>query len=525
MSARSRVGCRAWVISLALWLFMAAPAGADTLWVVYTARDSAREPQEVYEHLRELLRFDRQEVHLIGPRDVAQRASSLAHLPACLLGAAGCNPEHEPLLAWLQVERVVALEVTGTGREVQARVRRVATPRVVETLRVEHDNLRSALLYLIGQLAPVTATLRVESDPPGATVLVEGEARGTTPLEGIQVPAGQVHLRLTREGYGAVEDLRELRPGEQDTARYALPRRFARLELEVAPRGAEVVLLPQEGQTLLREVSQGTWELAPGEWRMHITAPDHEPWEETLRLGPAEDRSGSRTLRPTAERVREERRAELLRSHLLVVSSLRLSLGAARWRGARSSGQGEVRCVERAAQAPCEAPSTWGGGADVDLVWHRGIMEAAPLGLALEKLMMPDDARLVLDDGAALARAAGGWRGELRFLHVGGRLLLGSEVQPYLRIGPTLVLESIRDRDRSTTAATRLGVAGQARFGVRWVVAGVHGLDLSGSWLVPLSWREEQPRFVLSVGYVVDVTGPASRAVPQMFSDRHTEER
>jgi hypothetical protein len=55
----------------------------------------------------------------------------------------------------------------------------------------------------VGQIEPVT--LRVEVKPPGATVLVDGQPRGTTPLT-LTLSPGQHTVRVEKSGYQALEE-------------------------------------------------------------------------------------------------------------------------------------------------------------------------------------------------------------------------------------------------------------------------------------------------------------------------------
>ena len=94
------------------------------------------------------------------------------------------------------------------GRWQSGRLRRLAKPltgvfsvRGFESLPARHVGRAAALL--VAALLPgcVTRTMFVDSDPPGATVWLDGERSGTTPYEA-PIPAyGTRHLELDLEGY------------------------------------------------------------------------------------------------------------------------------------------------------------------------------------------------------------------------------------------------------------------------------------------------------------------------------------
>jgi serine/threonine-protein kinase len=50
-------------------------------------------------------------------------------------------------------------------------------------------------------LQPVSAVLQVRSDPEGAEVLIDGQPRGTTPLESLPLPPGTHRVEMTRKGF------------------------------------------------------------------------------------------------------------------------------------------------------------------------------------------------------------------------------------------------------------------------------------------------------------------------------------
>jgi hypothetical protein len=62
--------------------------------------------------------------------------------------------------------------------------------------------------------APTLATLVLESDVPGASVFVNREYVGTTPLHLEKIEPGTKQLKLTAEGFEGIERTVELNPGE-----------------------------------------------------------------------------------------------------------------------------------------------------------------------------------------------------------------------------------------------------------------------------------------------------------------------
>lgn len=72
------------------------------------------------------------------------------------------------------------------------------------------------------RLRATPATLVVRSEPPGATILVDGQERGTTPAE-LEVPAGRHTVTLTAEGREPLEQEVEAVVGARHELEVALP--------------------------------------------------------------------------------------------------------------------------------------------------------------------------------------------------------------------------------------------------------------------------------------------------------------
>ncbi len=98
-------------------------------------------------------------------------------------------------------------------------------PRGSHSIKVVHKDYAPAELTVegTGEGPPVplhftlwrlTAVLEVESDPPGATVDVDGERSGTTPAMDLQIPPGTHNVVLERPGFRSWAQTVETSPGE-----------------------------------------------------------------------------------------------------------------------------------------------------------------------------------------------------------------------------------------------------------------------------------------------------------------------
>ncbi|HEX8950836.1 MAG TPA: PEGA domain-containing protein, partial [Polyangia bacterium] len=120
------------------------------------------------------------------------------------------------------------------------------------------------LVFAVGLAAlpylrrPVAASLRIETDPPGALVYVDGRARGPAPLA-VDAEAGRSYaVRATHEGHREAEQLVTAAAGDAPV-RLHLDRLAATLAVETEPAGARVLVDGKETGKL----TPATLELTP----------------------------------------------------------------------------------------------------------------------------------------------------------------------------------------------------------------------------------------------------------------------
>ena len=107
------------------------------------------------------------------------------------------------------------------------------------------------LLILGGAYGPGlvrgSATIRVDSTPPGATVALNGDERGVTPMQIPGAPPGEAVLHLHHPHHGDRLVRLTLERGETRTHHVSFTPAFGALEIVTNPRGARVIL---DGRTL-----------------------------------------------------------------------------------------------------------------------------------------------------------------------------------------------------------------------------------------------------------------------------------
>ena len=121
-------------------------------------------------------------------------------------------------------------------------------------------------------LAPADGELRVESDPSGASVALDGRYAGTTPAT-LPLPPGQDHrVTVSKRGYGAASRSVRLRPAEKRRLQVALNAEMGEVTLKVEPEDATLTI---EGRTI--GAASGRHELSAAPTLLEITRNGFEP--------------------------------------------------------------------------------------------------------------------------------------------------------------------------------------------------------------------------------------------------------
>jgi hypothetical protein len=129
-------------------------------------------------------------------------------------------------------------------------------------------------------LALDSGTVDCKTDPPGATVMVNGVERGTTPVVLSHIPKGLAAITMKLAGYR--EETRELRltPGDRQTLALSLKALPARLKVVSQPEQARVFLDDDyQGKTPVSITS-----VSPGTHKLRVELPGHAPVTRTVTL-------------------------------------------------------------------------------------------------------------------------------------------------------------------------------------------------------------------------------------------------
>ena len=147
--------------------------------------------------------------------------------------------------------------------------------------------LGAVVLILAGAYGPGlirgSATLDVDSTPPGATVVLNGDERGVTPIKIPDVAPGEAVLHLRHPYRGTSLTRLTLERGDKKTHRVSFAPAFGALELVTNPQGARVIL----NERALEEVTPITLDQIPtGKHAVEVSIYGRETKTATLEVFP-----------------------------------------------------------------------------------------------------------------------------------------------------------------------------------------------------------------------------------------------
>lgn len=186
------------------------------------------------------------------------------------------------------------------------------------TVRKNLELARAQLLEETVDLAPVAVALNFDSQPPGASVSINGAVVGETPLQ-LTRPAGEYMVRIAKPSFAAItEEIDATKLKERITRDYRLEKLKGAITVQARPRGGVLMI-----DGLAAEIGQAT-EIA-GDQNVQISylKDGFEPFRRSLYLEPGARRTLSVQLEPQygAVRLRAEPKAQVVIDGRLVGST------------------------------------------------------------------------------------------------------------------------------------------------------------------------------------------------------------
>jgi formylglycine-generating enzyme required for sulfatase activity len=192
-------------------------------------------------------------------------------------------------------------------------------------------------------LVPADAVLVVSSEPAGASVTVNGQWRGETPVELTVPPRRALDVRLAKAAHDGASLQLELRPGERREEVVRLLPQTGEVTIEARPPDAELLV---DGQVVGR--ASRTLRLPAVPHEVEIRHPGFETFRKTITPRPGFPQAVRVTLK-SAEELRAERMPPRIRSgeghELVLVEGMRIQMGAPRREPGRRANE-PLRDVE-----------------------------------------------------------------------------------------------------------------------------------------------------------------------------------
>ena len=266
----------------------AAPAAAEapkaaqgkTLWLMqplYPGQDLLVGRTE--EAIANLLPPDERSSEVVGRRELAANLHDATDAIDCIFGETRCEDPIGAMINGLGFERVVLVRVgqEGTGYRVRAASFQPGSFEAA-TAESEGANLEKALLSAVVRVAPLAAQVEVRSEPAGATVFIDGEKVGVTPLS-TQVLPGERTIRMELAAYHPLEKKEQIPVRGKTQVTGALGKLPGKIHV-VSP-GSKIFIDGEEaGQDEVEVASTA------GTHKVSLRRDGYEPYETSLDVKP-----------------------------------------------------------------------------------------------------------------------------------------------------------------------------------------------------------------------------------------------
>jgi len=284
------------ILCISLSTVAATPAGTEqTLWLVqslYPGQERFVDRTEAAIH--QMMPKDETSTQVVGRKELTAALTGKSVNLKCLFGEAPCGDPIDDMVSGLGFERIVLIKggQDEGGYRFQISSYRPSAGEVT-TADGAHAVLEHALLAALVKIVPLASSLEVISRPPGATVFVDGEKVGSTPLSG-QILPGERKIKLELGGYRTVESTQSVPVRGRVAVQRDLEKMPARLILSAFPAGADISV---DGKSVGKDkVDQG---IMPGRHTIRFAAPGYMTYEVVADIKANETYNHGKALTPT----------------------------------------------------------------------------------------------------------------------------------------------------------------------------------------------------------------------------------
>lgn len=255
--------------------------GQHILWLV--DRDAPQAEEEVLIGVAEAL-ADQKRAHLFGARQLADHVREHTPLaPSCAFGAEPCPSAQAMAFEALDLGLLIRLNIAGHKDYLEIAYEMVDRRGMAAKVgRIGAASSREAGFELVRELFDAVGVVSFESTPSGATIVVDGEEVGTTPLSR-QLGVGAYDIRLQLSAHDEYQQRLEVRSGGIQKVSASLVERPGRLRVAGAPPDA-IVFIDGEQWGRAQEIQ----EIPAGRYTLEIRAEGYEPYQEALEISAEE---------------------------------------------------------------------------------------------------------------------------------------------------------------------------------------------------------------------------------------------
>ena len=277
------------LLALCLMALTATPGMAQTpsvagdiLWLVDGSESEGIE-DEVLAGVEEALAAERHR-HLLGEQELYERVSQHSSpLSECALGIAPCEVSEAMAFDALGLGLMLRLTLDEGDEKIKINYEMVdRRGEVASRGDVESQDLRQAGFELVRQLFDAVGVVSFESSPSGATVEVDGEVIGQTPLSE-QFGVGSYTYRMETPTHDGLEGEFEVRTGDVHRVVGELDERAGSLRIHDAPQDA-TLWIDDEERGMAREII----ELEAGRHIIEVRADGYDTDRHTVEIEAAE---------------------------------------------------------------------------------------------------------------------------------------------------------------------------------------------------------------------------------------------
>lgn len=418
-----------------------------TLWLV-----EGRGAQTEEQRLRDAFAAASSHRNLVGTQGIQDAIDQQGlSIPRCLDGTGECKNQRAAAMQALGVERLVRLNIQRRGRvETFVYDDKGDVSRHFESSK---STTQQAIMDALSEVTGATGRLRIDTDPQGATVLIDGKEQGETPFAQT-MDVGSYDVEVRYPGYSTVHESVDVPPDGRARRQFTLERRAATLIVRSGTPTA-VVRIDDNPEPL---PANEALLVEPGVHRITVEADGYDSVSEHFDFEAGKKRELNATLALSMKEVRKRHTQRIIDRPLLLQAGLRYMHFNSDWAGARGKNNSDhIECAVRPTTGDCDRSAVHSIGLDLSAIFTWKYLDVEVFGVSFYALAQPSKSiDFLLEDSANINLShSSGNRTLFRLGHVGARYLINEHFEPYARVGFSFAADRVRAKNLSTDDPTQ----------------------------------------------------------------------